>query len=107
MISEIDLICENEDEFIVNLIKYTSLEKISRIFEHEKSHFDMAKKLRYKPVYGIKIYLKNNNEKILETDVYVLNGFRKEEDVIKIALAPKNPSEVDYALAREYGWRGK
>jgi hypothetical protein len=101
---------KSEEEFInwarKNAAKYgkVAMEEVEEIMAHERAHYEMAKKLGYLPVYRVSGILRgyeNEPERAI-VDAFEIDyeGRRPNpEDLIKIVLAPKNPSEADLDIA--------
>lgn len=71
--------------------------EILPILDHEKAHFQKAMELGYNPLYGIRM--------VVDSPPIILTGFvdfkervPQGEDMVKILLAPENPSEDDLKL---------
>jgi len=81
-----------------------AIKEVEKIIIHEKAHFEKAKSLGYDPVYGVDaLFWKANNAKQYNTEVESFlvdyKGIRPTPaDLIRICLAPKDPSEGDLEI---------
>jgi hypothetical protein len=90
---DLEFKCVSEKEFVDEIKKsYIDKREAEEDIEHERAHYLMAKKLGYHPNY----WLLNNFPMVLLEEDEV-----KDEDIIQIALAPKNPSIKDKKRARD------
>jgi hypothetical protein len=99
---ELDSFFRSYEEFALFVKKIVENKKrAQRILEHEKSHFRKARELGYHPIYFAKDYGREYGFQV------VIPGEISPEHQVLIALAPENPSERDFALARECGGMGE
>jgi hypothetical protein len=76
------------------------------LIAHEKAHFNRARELGYDAKYWVE-FMGSSTIILLSSGVYVSERMPSPEHKVLIALAPENPSERDFVLARECGGRGE
>jgi hypothetical protein len=83
-------------------------ESAERLAKHEQAHFEEARRLGYDSVY---VFTHERVSEACTDHVYKCKVMTpidtKKEDVVRICLAPDNPSKHDYELARQNGWTGE
>ncbi|MEK6860072.1 MAG: hypothetical protein AABX54_04630 [Nanoarchaeota archaeon] len=76
--------------------------EIEELIVHERAHFERAKQLRYTPLYALSTYTIENplNVLILFNGVIFSEKNPTDRHMIKILLAPRDPSEDDLYVSR-------